>query len=115
MAGGGQATTHRRLSFGDAVYSRGEQYGRCSPKDSCIEDNREAASLIAEELVDRGFDVGIAHGGQEGLMAVMTATPDLILCDVSMPGMTGFEVLERLNEIAPESGPDTVGISDGTV
>ncbi len=70
----------------------------------CIEDNLEAASLIAEELVDRGFEVSTAHGGQEGLMAVMKATPDLILCDVSMPGMTGFEVLERLNEIAPRLG-----------
>lgn len=64
----------------------------------CIEDNREAAGLIAEELVDRGFEVGVAYGGREGLMAVMRATPDLILCDVSMPDMTCFEVLERLRE-----------------
>ena len=37
-------------------------------------------------------------------MAIMRATPDLVLCDVSMPAMTGFEVLERLNEIAPRLG-----------
>jgi len=70
----------------------------------CIEDDRETAGLIAEELTDRGFEVAIAYGGQEGLMAVMRGTPDLILCDVGMPGMTGFEVLERLNEIAPRLG-----------
>lgn len=70
----------------------------------CIEDDRETAGLIAEELTDRGFNVSIAYGGQEGLMAIMRATPDLVLCDVSMPAMTGFEVLERLNEIAPRLG-----------
>jgi DNA-binding NarL/FixJ family response regulator len=70
----------------------------------CIEDDRDTADLIAEELVDRGFEVSVAYGGQEGLMAIMKATPDLILCDVSMPAMTGFEVLERLNEIAPRLG-----------
>ena len=70
----------------------------------CIEDDHETANLIAEELADRGFEVGVAYGGQEGLMAIMKATPDLVLCDVSMPTMTGFEVLERLNEIAPRLG-----------
>jgi len=71
----------------------------------CIEDDRETAGLIAEELADRGFDVDVAHSGQEGLMAIMREPPDLVLCDVSMPGMTGYEVLERLNEIAPRLGP----------
>lgn len=70
----------------------------------CIEDDRETAALIAEELADRGFDVSVVYSGQEGLMAVMRSTPDLILCDVGMPSMTGFEVLERLNEIAPRLG-----------
>jgi len=71
----------------------------------CIEDDRETANLIAEELADHGFEVELASGGQEGLMAIMRHTPDLVLCDISMPGMTGFEVLERLNEIAPRLGP----------
>lgn len=70
----------------------------------CIEDDRETAALIAEELGDRGFEVKLAYSGQEGLLAIMRATPDLILCDVGMPSMTGFEVLERLNEIAPRFG-----------
>jgi DNA-binding NarL/FixJ family response regulator len=70
----------------------------------CIEDDRETAALIAEELVDRGFDVSVAHSGEEGLLAIMRAMPDLVLCDVGMPTMTGFEVLERLNELAPRFG-----------
>ncbi len=70
----------------------------------CIEDDRETAALIAEELVERGFRVIVAYSGQEGLLSIMKATPDLVLCDISMPFMTGFEVLERLNEIAPRLG-----------
>jgi DNA-binding NarL/FixJ family response regulator len=70
----------------------------------CIEDDRDTAGLIAEELADRGFEVSVVYGGQEGLMAIMRARPDLILCDISMPAMTGFEVLERLNQIAPSLG-----------
>jgi DNA-binding NarL/FixJ family response regulator len=70
----------------------------------CIEDDREAAALIAEELVARGFQVALAYGGHEGLLAIMKDTPDLVLCDISVPGMTGFEVLETLTSLAPRFG-----------
>jgi DNA-binding NarL/FixJ family response regulator len=67
----------------------------------CIEDDSETAALIAEELADRGFNVGIAYSGQDGLAAILRDQPDLVLSDVSMPGMSGFEVLERLIRLAP--------------
>jgi DNA-binding NarL/FixJ family response regulator len=70
----------------------------------CIEDDHETAALIANALIERGFAVAVAYGGQEGLLAIMKARPDLILCDVGMPHMSGFEVLERLNEIEPTFG-----------
>jgi DNA-binding NarL/FixJ family response regulator len=71
----------------------------------CIEDDRETAGLIAEELEDRGFAVEITHSGQEGILAIMKASPDLVLCEINMPTMTGFEVLERLHELEPRLGP----------
>jgi DNA-binding response OmpR family regulator len=67
----------------------------------CIEDDHEAAALIAEELTDRGFDVTVAHDGHEGFVSILKNAPDLVLCDVSLPIMNGFEVLERLNALAP--------------
>ena len=67
----------------------------------CIEDDHEAAALIAEELTDRGFDVTVAHDGHEGFVSILKNAPDLVLCDVSLPVMSGFEVLERLNALAP--------------
>ena len=67
----------------------------------CIEDDHETAALIAEELVERGFDVSIAHNGQEGFAAILKLYPDLVLCDINMPVISGFEVLERLSALSP--------------
>src|ERR1700751_4364211 len=67
----------------------------------CIEDDRETAALIAEELVDRGYAVAIAHDGREGLTAILKTMPDLVLSDISRPLMSGFELLERLIALAP--------------
>lgn len=67
----------------------------------CIEDDRETAKLIAEELSERGFYVVIAYDGRVGLAAILKRIPDLVLCDVGLPEMSGFEVLASLNECMP--------------
>jgi DNA-binding response OmpR family regulator len=70
----------------------------------CIEDDREVAALIADELTNRGFDVVVAHDGHQGLVAILKDMPDLVVCDIGLPIMSGFEVLERLNALAPRLG-----------
>jgi DNA-binding response OmpR family regulator len=67
----------------------------------CVEDDREAAALIAEDLTDRGYGVRLAHDGREGLGAMLEDPPDLALVDINMPGMSGFELLERVTALAP--------------
>jgi DNA-binding response OmpR family regulator len=67
----------------------------------CIEDDRETAALIVEELIERGFEVSIAHDGRAGLAAILKNMPDLVLSDISMPVMSGFELLERLTALEP--------------
>jgi DNA-binding response OmpR family regulator len=67
----------------------------------CIEDDHETAALIAEELVERGFDVQVIHGGVEGLTAILKSPPDLVLADINMPAVSGFDVLEQLAAAAP--------------
>src|SRR5262249_14309029 len=67
----------------------------------CIEDDDETAALIAEELVDRGYEVSIAREGRSGFAAILKNDPDLVLSDISMPGMSGFELLERVIALAP--------------
>jgi DNA-binding NarL/FixJ family response regulator len=70
----------------------------------CIEDDGSVAAMIAEELADRGFEVVVAHDGHEGFVAILKLMPDLVLCDINLPAMSGFEVLERLNALAPRLG-----------
>jgi len=70
----------------------------------CIEDDHETAALIGEELVERGYEVTLAHDGRAGFAAILKDTPDLVLSDISMPVMSGFELLERLTAVAPRFG-----------
>jgi DNA-binding response OmpR family regulator len=70
----------------------------------CIDDDRETAGLIAEELVDRGYRVSLAFDGEEGFQAILTKRPDIALVDITMPVLSGFGLLERLIAIAPRSG-----------
>ena len=67
----------------------------------CIDDERDTAALICEELVDRGFEVKVAHNGFEGLRSILNEPPELDLSDIGMPGKSGFQVLERLTSMAP--------------
>jgi DNA-binding NarL/FixJ family response regulator len=70
----------------------------------CIEDDRETAQMIAEELDERGFDAIVARDGQEGFVSILKGAPDLVLCDIGVPIISGFELLERLIELAPRLG-----------
>jgi DNA-binding response OmpR family regulator len=70
----------------------------------CVEDDHETATLIGEELVERGYAVTLAHDGRGGFAAILKDTPDLVLSDISMPVMSGFELLERLTAVAPRFG-----------
>jgi DNA-binding response OmpR family regulator len=70
----------------------------------CIDDDRQTARLIAEELAERGFEVVIARDGHEGFIAILKGLPDLVLCDIGLPDMSGFDLLERLNKLSPGLG-----------
>ena len=67
----------------------------------CIEDDSQTASLLCEALSDLGYQAVMARDGEEGLAAIQSDKPDLVVCDVRMPKMNGFEVLERLAAMGP--------------
>ena len=65
-----------------------------------IEDNEENLDLMTYLLTAFGHTALKAMDGQEGLQVAKREMPDLILCDLGMPLMDGFEALRRLREQA---------------
>ena len=62
----------------------------------CIEDEPEMIDLIQLILGRRGFEVSGATGGKAGLQAVREQLPDLVLLDLMMPDMDGWEVYQQM-------------------
>ncbi len=62
----------------------------------CIEDEPEMIDLIRLILNRRGFEVIGANGGKEGLESIRKEKPDLVLLDLMMPDMDGWEVYQQM-------------------
>lgn len=61
-----------------------------------VEDNLDAAEAMASLLELGGHDVQVAHSGQEALGAAGAFRPELVLCDIGLPNMSGYEVAAKL-------------------
>lgn len=71
-----------------------------------IEDDADIQKMVQLSLkYQGGHNVSVASGGQEGLAKARTERPDLILLDVMMPEMDGYEVCQRL-----KADPETASI-----
>jgi CheY-like chemotaxis protein len=71
------------------------------PKILYIEDNEQNLYLITFILKTAGYDVLQARSGEEGIETARDTHPDLILLDIQLPGMDGYEIARRLR-INPE-------------
>jgi len=63
-----------------------------------IDDERELRTMLSSYLRAEGFETLEAADGQEGLESVEDAEPSLVILDVGLPGLDGFEVLRRLRQ-----------------
>jgi len=63
-----------------------------------IDDEQECCKLLRDYLKSRGFEVEIAFDGEAGLEKARITKPDLALCDISMPGLSGVEVLKKIKQ-----------------
>ncbi|MEM1201815.1 MAG: response regulator [Acidobacteriota bacterium] len=61
-----------------------------------VEDNEMNADMLSRRLRRRGFEISLATDGAEGLAKVQDERPDLVLLDLSLPVMDGWEVTRRL-------------------
>lgn len=67
-----------------------------------IDDSPLIRNLIEESLVEAGFSVTQASGGEEGVALAASEMPALVLCDLSMPGLSGLEVISQLKKLMPK-------------
>lgn len=63
-----------------------------------VDDDFHITELLRRTLVHQGYAVEIANTGEECLQSVIDHAPDLIILDIMMPGIDGFEVTRRLRE-----------------
>jgi two-component system response regulator CpxR len=61
-----------------------------------IDDDRDMVDLLRQSLAQEGFELSTVHSGEEGVAQGRSQAPDLILLDVNLPDLNGFEVLRRL-------------------
>ena len=69
-----------------------------------VEDHDDARRYLGLFLDRLGANVVVARDGFEGLEAVKNSRPNLVVSDISMPGMDGFELLREIRALGPESG-----------
>ncbi len=63
-----------------------------------VEDQRDLRELLATAFSLEGYAVSTAASGEEALALVQREVPDLIMLDLSLPGMSGIETLRRIRE-----------------
>ena len=76
-----------------------------------VEDDQLLCDNIALILRMEGYHVTVAENGREGLAAIAAMTPDLVLCDILMPDIDGFELHRQVKEILAMSSVPFIFIS----
>lgn len=63
-----------------------------------IEDEKEMADIIIQILEREGYEVDVAHDGQDGLNKIKTTKPDMVLLDIILPKLDGRDLLKKIKE-----------------
>ena len=65
-----------------------------------IEDDTDMRNLLQAVLLQAGFEVHTASGGREGVEAVRDKLPNVVILDIGLPDIDGFEVLRRIRQFS---------------
>lgn len=69
-----------------------------SKKILVVEDEKDIAGMVHDLLTKSGYEIIVANDGQEGLKRLETFRPDLILLDVMMPQMSGYDFVRTVKQ-----------------
>jgi signal transduction histidine kinase/CheY-like chemotaxis protein len=105
-----------RQALLDAVHAVGNSGTAASPrKVLVIDDDPRALELVASSLGDAGCEVQRASDGAAAIRAAQAQRPDLIILDLLMPGLSGFEVVEAVRRDAATASVPIVVMTAKTV
>ena len=86
-----------------------------APRKRCqvlvVDDNVDAAEALALLLESSGHDVRTVHDGPTALEAVLDYRPDVVLLDIGLPGLDGFEVASRIRRFTGREGIRLVALT----
>ena len=77
-----------------------------------IDDNHSLVTVVGRILQKEGYDVVTAFDGNEGLKKIREENPDLIVLDLLMPGISGFQILDYLRERSDVPVVVMTGVTD---
>jgi two-component system, cell cycle response regulator DivK len=69
-----------------------------TPSVLIVEDDRDGRLMLVEWLEQAGFDVAQAHNGLQAFERAVELTPDVVVTDLNIPGIDGFELTRRLKQ-----------------
>lgn len=81
----------------------------------CIEDNMSNAELFRRMLSYEGYEIYVAATGRRGIEYARENQVDLVLCDINLPGMTGFDVLKQLQKIPHLTNKPIIAVTANSI
>ena len=63
-----------------------------------VEDDRSISRFIAKGLKEKGYVVDVSHDGEEGLQLMLNRSYDLVVLDILLPGLNGYEILKAMRD-----------------
>jgi CheY-like chemotaxis protein len=81
------------------------------PKILLVEDNEESRDALSRHLRRKGYEILLAVDGREGVELARAEAPDLILMDMSLPGLDGWEATRQLKAAPPTRGIPVIALT----